>query len=372
MGHRTDELINLIQLPITLCSQLAFACNRRVNGDQLKMGVTFLACGISERINAYLHSVGLTCSRKTALRAIEHLTKVTEKKTRDILSRKHLLRPFLCVDNIDFESKVHNKRIEETTKPFHGTWGYFHVLPEILLPEVDRYELSLASCAESMAESVSRPVHVESFFPNVREAEHWGLTLKSQLSVALIGYILPKDSKTAPQLEQSPPLIDQIDLHAAEIRMLRMMDASDNSAEGVGQMLEQIASQLRADGKDLSELLQILEGDLGTNMNIESLRKKRHPAGHLHEALQYILTVPGAAHTLWNVAQAVLIHHWGREKNYKDNGAWKTWVALGGTCDKPVSKKDFNSIMVMIHKIHTATMISCLEYVVRGFFKFMI
>lgn len=327
----------------------------------MKTGVTLLACGVSERIITFLHSVGLTCSRRTALRAIEHLTKVTEAQTRNVLREDHILRPFLCVDNIDFESKVHNKRIEESTKPFHGTWGYFHVLSQDLLANVDHEQLSLNAFAQSMNDCRSRPVHVESFFPDVQGAKHWAAVLKSQLSCALIDYMLPKGSTKTPKLSRSPPEIDQIELQRAEIHMLRMMDASDNSAEGVGQMLEQIANQLGIDEKEVAQMLQILEGDLGTNMNIESLRRKRHPSGHLHEALNYVLSVPGAAHTLWNIAQAILTHHWGIEKNYKDNGAWKTWVALGGNCDKPVSKKDFNTIMVMIEKIHTATMVFCLE-----------
>lgn len=305
--------------------------------------------------------MGLTCSRRTGLRAIEHLTKVTEAQTRQVLKQDHILRPFLCVDNIDFESKVHNKRIEEATKPFHGSWGYFHVLSPDLLTEVDRESVSLKTSGQSMMDCRSRPVHVESFFPDVEEATHWSRVLKSQLACALMDYIIPKDSIQKPKLSRCPPVIDQIDLRKAEIHMLRMMDASDNSAEGVGQMLEQIGMQLGTNDTEVAEMLQILEGDLGTNMNIESLRKKRHPSGHLHEALKYVLTVPGAAHTLWNIAQAILTHNWGIEKDYKDNGAWKTWVALGGACDKPVSKKDFNTIMVMIEKIHTATLVSCLE-----------
>lgn len=96
-------------------------------------------------------------------------------------------------------------------------------------------------------------------------------------------YMIPKGSFNMPELSKSPLTIDTIDLQIAEIRILQMMDASDNSAKGVGQMLQHIANQLGMDPKEVSEMRQILEGNLGTNMNIESLRKKRHPSGHLHK-----------------------------------------------------------------------------------------
>lgn len=73
----------------------------------------------------------------------------------------------------------------------------------------------------------------------------------------------------------------------------------------------------------------------------------------------------GAAHTLWNVGQHVLLKYWGDPKDSADTGAWKSWVALGGTSEKPVSKKDFSSIMEIIHKVHTATLVFLLQYVQR-------
>ena len=119
----------------------------------MKTGVTLLACGVSERIITFLHSVGLTCSRRTALRAIEHLTKVTEAQTRNVLREDHILRPFLCVDNIDFGSKVHNRQIEKAKKPLHGTWGYFRVILKDLLGKDDCHALSLQSFSQSMCVS---------------------------------------------------------------------------------------------------------------------------------------------------------------------------------------------------------------------------
>lgn len=55
---------------------IAFVNNRKVNGLQLENGVAFLAGGVSQRLNHYLHAIGLTCSRRTAMRAIARLGKL--------------------------------------------------------------------------------------------------------------------------------------------------------------------------------------------------------------------------------------------------------------------------------------------------------
>jgi hypothetical protein len=57
----------------TICSMVAFACNRRANGFQLTNSVRFLACGVSDRVHDYLHYLGLTSSKRTALSALNRL-----------------------------------------------------------------------------------------------------------------------------------------------------------------------------------------------------------------------------------------------------------------------------------------------------------
>ncbi|KAH9808413.1 hypothetical protein DFH28DRAFT_909895 [Melampsora americana] len=51
------------KLPIMLCSMLAFACNRRHCGLQLQNSIMFLACAVTQKVNDYLHFLGLTLSR---------------------------------------------------------------------------------------------------------------------------------------------------------------------------------------------------------------------------------------------------------------------------------------------------------------------
>ncbi|KNE86862.1 hypothetical protein PSTG_19771, partial [Puccinia striiformis f. sp. tritici PST-78] len=60
-------------LATTICSMVMFSKNRRNNGIQLHNGIRFLACGVSERVNNYLHKLALTCSRQTAIDALETL-----------------------------------------------------------------------------------------------------------------------------------------------------------------------------------------------------------------------------------------------------------------------------------------------------------
>jgi hypothetical protein len=61
--------------------------------------------------------------------------------------------------------------------------------------------------------------------------------------------------------------------------MLKMMIASDNSAEGFGKVLEGITRQTGKTSLKASEHPQVMEGDLRTYCNLESL-----------QALQTILT----------------------------------------------------------------------------------
>lgn len=97
--------------------------------------------------------------------------------------------------------------------------------------------------------------------------------------------------------------------------------------------------------------LQVFEGDVGTCIIIESLRQQRLPLGKTDEGLHNFLSIPGAAHTLWNSAHAILLHHWGNHTDGQDTGIWRTWVSLDGKPDPPTAKKDYGKIMhiVMIY-----------------------
>lgn len=353
------------QIPYTVCSMVAFSCNRRHNALQLHNSLTFVACGVSDRVNDYLNSIGLSSGRHTASRAFDTLQAKAEIKIRKEMARDHIIRPFLCADNLDFQTRVHHKQVDTFTRLFHGSWAYFHFIPSPVTPPALRGAWSLENFLKSMRDGASLSVSLNSFLPTSFESSHWVSTIKSQLSKALMEYIvkpLLKDlTKSKPDLSLNPPPIEPIKLYQPKILMLRLMDASDNSAEGVGQIIEQICRQISFSPEKFAEELQVFEGDVGTCLNIESLRNKRHPASNDSESLRNVLSVPGAAHTLWNFAEWIFDLHYGVEKDARDTGTWRTWHALGGTGSRNTGKKDFNTTMVMIHKVHSANLVFCLE-----------
>lgn len=185
---------------------------------------------------------------------------------------------------------------------------------------------------------------LRTFLPKNHESIHWASTIKAQLSQALIGLIvtpLVQDShKSKPNLPMVPPPIEPIDLYEPNILMPKLMDASDNSVEGVGQLIEQICNQISYSPEKFSAGLQIFEGDIGTCLNIEILRNKRHPARNQSESLENDLSVPGAVHTLWNFAEWIFNLHYGKEQDSQDTGAWRTWHSLGGTGSRNFRKKN--------------------------------
>lgn len=151
------------------------------------------------------------------------------------------------------------------------------------------------------------------------------------------------------------PAIDQIKCVKPDILMFKMMDSTDNGTEGVGRLIQEVIYQTGLKPEDFADRSQILEGDLGTLLNFRGLLNQRDPTHLAHEALRNLFLMPGAGHTLWNIAQAILLHHWGDPSDINDFGAWQTVVALGGKKEPPTAKQDFTSMLGWIEKIHEAT-----------------
>lgn len=170
---------------------------------------------------------------------MDRLRVLTEDRIAAVMSQDHSIRPFLCVDNIDFEARIHFKRLENSSRMFHGTWGYLHILPTYLTQYITKEEASLDTFTAAMTDAEETPVNLSTFFPVQEEWEHWHKAIKALISQALITYVLP-EGIPHPSLTTSPPSIDKIPATEPNIIMLKMMDASDNSAEGVSDMLEHI------------------------------------------------------------------------------------------------------------------------------------
>ncbi|KAA1084214.1 hypothetical protein PGT21_021262 [Puccinia graminis f. sp. tritici] len=345
----------------TVCAMVSFGENRRANSMQLYNSVVFLACGVTERINSYLHYIGLTMLRKTALSALDRLGHQAKKRIAQKLSvsaRKHL-SPLLCIDNIDFEERVHFKSVETTSHMFHGTWGYVHTLDPSLILKADPEEFSMNQFQKAIKDSVNLKISPTMFLPTFEEESHFCNAIKSQIAQVMMSYIATTyDPKSSIPLE--PPSIDQIRAQNPDIKMFELMLASDNCAEGIGEILTDIIKQTNLTPDEFFSELQIMDGDLGTLQNMECLRGQRKPSGYKEDSLGNIFMLLGASHTLWNIAQAIYLKHFGNNKIQDDLGSWRTLQALGLPSEKPAAKNDFTLMLTSIQKIHEVTLIHCL------------
>jgi hypothetical protein len=161
----------------------------------------------------------------------------------------------------------------------------------------------------------------------------------------------------------SSPVIEQIQAKKPSIHMLKLMDASDNSAEGVGQVLQLILAQSGLSVEEFFGRVQPMDGDLGTVQNFNCLRSQRAPSAYPQDQLNNVLFQLGAAHTLWNIATAIFTHHFGDMNDSKDCGAWQYLQALGFPAEKAIQKKDFSLMIDQMEKIFESMLYYCLRFV---------
>ncbi|OAV97621.1 hypothetical protein PTTG_11886 [Puccinia triticina 1-1 BBBD Race 1] len=308
----------------TVCSMVAFGANRRDNALQIQNAVVLLACGVTERVSSYLNYIGLASSRRTAHRALSSLGRIAERTViRKMGKSQAPLAPIICMDNIDFEESIHEKSVEKTTQMFHGTWGYLHVPDRTLIDKFDPKDFSLESFKTAIERSSEMKVQPSWFLPDTASAEHFRAVLKSQILRVLLEFLATPEDKQHP-LNKDPPPIDPIDVKEPDITMFKLMIASDNSTEGVGEVLQGFLRQTDLSSTDFFSRLQVIDGDLATCMNVESLRAQRKPSGHVEEDLSAIVTLLGASHVLWNIAQSFFLLHFGNSSDSEDLGAWHT------------------------------------------------
>ncbi|KAI7955717.1 hypothetical protein MJO29_007116 [Puccinia striiformis f. sp. tritici] len=350
----------------TICSMITFICNRRRNGLQLANTVAMLACGVSERVSSYLHYVGLSSSRKTAHSALESLGKCAQSaiKSAAQIGDSVNFPPIICIDNIDFEEGVHSKSIERQSRMFHGTWGYMHRIDPTLLASVNQEDLTLAKYRSAISQSAGMVIRPSLFLPTNKENIHFQAVVKSQIASVLLQYVATPDSCGTP-IPIVPPVIDPINPAKPDITTLKLMIASDNSAQGIGEVFEAITNQLNIKKSEFFGRLQVFEGDLGTCLNIESLRSQRKPSRHIEDSFENSFTLLGAAHILWNVAQRLLLFHFGDNTNVNDLGAWHCMDALGISSKRLTAKNDFTLMLSHIQKVHEATILHCLLTVMK-------
>ncbi|OAV91520.1 hypothetical protein PTTG_04083 [Puccinia triticina 1-1 BBBD Race 1] len=344
----------------TICAMVAFGENRRSNGFQLSNPLIFLAAGVTERVSGYLNFIGISSSRRTAHAALESLGREAETKlkARFELEKSPLIAPLLCYDNLDFQEKVHMKSIGHTSQMFHGTWGYVHSIPPSIVSNLNPDELTVEAMNQALHASKELVIRPDMFAPTRESTGHFKKTLKSQITWVILRYIANPTDTQVP-LQKNPPEVNPIAPDNPNISMLKLMLASDNSAIGVGEVFTGVIQQSGRNTEQFHSRLQIIKGDLGSCNIFDSLRKQRMPALGDHNSLDNVLTIPGAAHTLWNLSQAIFLGHWGNEKHNRDTGAWRTLHALGIPTEKPVTKKDFNLMLSHVEKFHEVTLLYC-------------
>ncbi|KAA1123855.1 hypothetical protein PGTUg99_026570 [Puccinia graminis f. sp. tritici] len=350
----------------TMCSMAAFVSNRRNNGHQLANSISFLACGVTDRVSKFLQYVGLSSSRQTAHNSLNRLSKQAERRIATKIGRTPpglpTLAPFLCFDNLDFEQRLHTQSIGKSSHMFHGTWGYIHQLSQDLLNSVPKSDLTLESYKQAMSNISKFQVTPKMFMPRPSEEEHWEMVVKSQIAQTLLEHIAHPSDLRVP-IPTEPPVVDQLPADEPDITMLKLMVASDNSSQGVGEVFEAIANQSRMSMTDFSSRLQIIDADLASCTNITSLRTQRVPSKHIEESLANVLTILGGSHTLWNVGHAIYSKHYGNSSDSRDSGAWRYLQGLGIPCPNMVDKKDYTLMIKNMEKIHKATLVYCIKLV---------
>jgi hypothetical protein len=142
--------------------------------------------------------------------------------------------------------------------------------------------------------------------------------------------------------------------------MLKLMIASDNSAQGAGEVLDSIANHSKISAVDFASWLQIINGDLGTCTNVTALQDQRIPNRKCEESLVNVLTILGGAHTLWNISQAIYSKHSGNTSDARDSGSWRFLDSLGIPSNKITNKKDYTLMIKNIEKIQKAALVYCI------------
>ena len=292
---------------------------------------------------------------------LNYLSKEAQKKVSANLSKLLVptLAPFICVDNLDFEQKVHATSIDNTNWMFHGTWGYVHHPSQLLIDLVPSADLTLDAYRKAIFKASSLDVHPRMLLPTVKEEVSWELVIKSQIADALLGY-LASQSERLVSIHTKPPAVEPISSEKPDIKMLKLMIASDNSAQGAGEVFESITDQSKMSATSFASRLQVVDGDLGTCTNVSTLRNQRIPSRHVEESLENVLTILGGAHTMWNISQAIYSKHVGDTSDARDSGSWRFLDSLGIPESKMTDKKDFTLMIKNIEKIHKASLIYCI------------
>ena len=148
------------------------------------------------------------------------------------------------------------------------------------------------------------------FMPSPEAEEHYYHVWRSQILQVMDEYIA-KSLHTEGAIPLHPPVLEPISCDIPTVFMLRLMDESDNSAEGIGKVMESIQKQSGLTAEEFASRLQPMDGDLATIQNFNSIQDLWYPSNYPEHGFNNIVFQLGAAHTLWNIAQTILTTNLG-------------------------------------------------------------
>ncbi|EHS63516.1 uncharacterized protein PGTG_21692 [Puccinia graminis f. sp. tritici CRL 75-36-700-3] len=240
--------------------------------------------------------------------------------------------------------------------------GRVHIPSDNLMKTLDPNQLTLQSYHNALKDVDSLIINPADFLPDDEAQDHYEKVFKSQIARVMYKYVArPADSKR--KLPMDPPDIELISHEQPKIHMMKLMNESDNSAEGIGQVMEALRRQSRLEPGEFFGRFQLIDGDLGTAQIFNAIRSLRFPSEHCDHSLNNVSFTLGAAHTLWNIAHTILTHHFGNSKAMDDLGVWRYLQALGIPPEKVIQKKDFTKMLQYMEQVHEATLWYCLRHV---------
>jgi hypothetical protein len=231
----------------------------------------------------------LACTRRVAMASLKTLATAYEQQIKDVfvkMYRERGIGPNICIDNLDIEERVHTHAIGNHNRMFHGTWGYIHLPSQDLAESLDWKEVNLQSFQDAMKRAPDLPIQPYMFMPTRDSDAHYKEVWLSQIVHVMSQLAEDDDPSTAISL--NPPVIEKISREPPEIWMLKLMEAPENSAEGMGQVLDAIAKQAGMPPEEFYQKFLLIDGDLTTCQNFNSLRLLRTPSKYAEHSLQNI------------------------------------------------------------------------------------
>jgi hypothetical protein len=224
---------------------------------------------------------------------------------------------------------------------------------------LDPSELNLFLYSKAISQLLTMVIDPKILFPSKTAFDHYESVMKSQIASAFNCYLEFAINREG-ALPLDPPVIEQIDCKKPKIAMLKLMEKLDNSAEGIGQVLEAIQIQSGLTPDKFFSRLQPMDANLGTCQNFHSLQEICHPSNNPANNLNNIVFQLGTSHTLWNIAQAIFTAHLGDSSNKEDLGAWRSLLSLGVPPEKVIQQKDYTAMIHYMEQVHKVTLLHCL------------